>query len=284
MNGRASIWQTLCVAAIALSLVSVKPVVSAERTGPIRVYVSGLGNDSNASTGCPRANPCRTLATAYTVVQNGGEIIALDPADYGPVTITEQLSILGVEGAEIGVATAGAGITINAPATDRVIVKNFIISGAGAANTRGIELNTGQLTLVNSVLKNLSVGLNVSSTKADVINSDFIGNTTGIQTDGAGVPYNSNVGVYLVNKPPYTTLVRIAWGSNVNNTTAFNENNPTSTGGQPSATIWILALSNVSSAMTNNVAGYTTLMSTSGTGSTATNLGPQMYFLGQAPN
>lgn len=284
MSERISVRQALCVAAIALPLVSAVSAVSAERTGPIRVYVSGLGNDGNASTNCARANPCRTLATAYTVVQGGGEIIALDPADYGPVTIAEPLSLLGVEGAEIGVATGGTGITINAPAAARIIVTHFIVSGAGATNTKGIALNSGQLTLVNSAVKNLSVGLNVSSTKADVIDSDFIGNTTGIQTNGAGVPYNSSVGVYLVNKPPYTTLVRIAWGSNVNNTTAFNENNPTSTGGQPSATIWILALSNVSSAMTNNAAGYTTLMSTSGTGSTATNLGPQMYFLGQAPN
>jgi hypothetical protein len=101
MSGSISVQRALCAALIAL------PLLSAERVGPLRVYVSGLGNDSNASVNCPRANPCRTLATAYTVVQAGGEIIALDPADYGPVTIAEQLSILGVEGAEIGVAAGG---------------------------------------------------------------------------------------------------------------------------------------------------------------------------------
>ena len=283
MGGRISIWQALGAGALALPLVSAE-VSPAERTGTVRTFVSGLGNDSNASANCARATPCRTFAAAYAVTQSGGEIIALDPADYGPITIGGPLSILGVEGALIGVATGTTGIVINAPAADRVIVKDLIISGAGATNATGIALNTGQLTLVNSAVKNLSVGLNVSSAKADVINSDFIGNTTGIQTDGPGVPYNSNVGAYLVNKPPYTTLVRIAWGSNVNSNTAFNENNPTSTGGQPSATIWILALNNTSIAMTNNVAGYTTLMSTSGTGSTATNLGPQNYYIGQAPN
>lgn len=137
MSGRISIRQALCVAAIAL------PLLSAVRTGPSRVYVSGLGNDSNASANCPRANPCRTLATAYTVVQSGGEIIALDPADYGPVTIAEQLSLLGVDGAEIGVATGATGITINAPAAARIVVRSFIISGASATNTKGIQLNTG---------------------------------------------------------------------------------------------------------------------------------------------
>jgi len=281
MSERTSVWRALCIAAIALPLVS---AVAPVHTDSIRVYVSGLGNDSNASTTCPRTNPCRTLATAYTVVQSGGEIVALDPADYGPVTVAEPLSILGVEGAEIGVATGGTGITINAGAGDRIVVSHFIVSGAGATNAKGIALNSGQLTLTHSTVKNLSVGLSVSSAKADVVDTDFIGNTTGIQTNGVGVPYNSSIGAYMVNKPPYTTLVRIAWGSNVNSATAFNENNPTSTGGEPSATIWILALSNVSSAMTNNVAGYTTLMSTSGTGATAANLGPQMYFLGQAPN
>jgi hypothetical protein len=146
-----------------------------------------LGNDSNASANCPRASPCRTLATAYSVTQRGGEIIALDPADYGPITITGQISILGVGGADIAVAAGTTGITINAGAGDRIIIRHFVISGAGEANTKGIELNTGQLALFNSTLKELSIGLNVSNTKADLVYTDLIANGTGINTSGTGV-------------------------------------------------------------------------------------------------
>jgi hypothetical protein len=260
MSGSIPLRRALCAALLAL------PLLSAVRTGtgPLRVYVSGLGNDSNASMNCPRANPCRTLATAYTVVQAGGEIIALDPADYGPVTIDEQLSLLGVEGAEIGVAAGGTGITINAPAADRVIVRNFIISGTGAASTKGIQLNTGQLALFNSTLKNLSTGLDVSSTKADLVNTDLISNTTGITTTGTGVD---------INAVPMTgpTQVRIAWGSAIGNTTAYVMNNPgTGTGGNK-ITIFEFLTSNTDAAYSTNMAGNGTLVSGTGASCGGTN-------------
>jgi hypothetical protein len=254
MSGSISVQRALWVALIAL------PLLSAARTGTgaLRVYVSGLGNDSNAATDCPRANPCRTLATADTVVQAGGEIIALDPADYGPVTIAEQLSILGVAGAEIGVATGGTGITINAPAADRIIVRNFIISGAGAANTKGIQLNTGQLTLLKSTLKNLSTGLEVSNTKADLVDTDVISNTVGISTTGTGVDINAT----SIKGP---TQVRVAWGSAIGNTTAYVMNNPgTGTGGANKVTILEFLTSNTSAAFSTNMTGNGTLVSGTG--------------------
>ena len=146
------------------------------------------------------------MAAAYTVTENGGEIIALDAADYGPITITKQLSIFGAHDAIIAVATGSAGVTINAPAGDRVIIRDFVISGAGATNTQGIQLNSGQLALLNSTLKQLSIGLNVSNTKADVVNTDVIANGTGINTTGTGVDTN----VFPLKGP---TQVRIAWGN-----------------------------------------------------------------------
>lgn len=258
MSGSIPVKRAVCAALLAL------PLLSAVRLGPIRVYVGGLGNDSNASMNCPRANPCRTLATAYTVVQAGGEIIALDPADYGPVAIAEQLSLLGVEGAEIGVATGATGITINAPAATRIIIRNFIISGAGAANTKGIQLNTGQLALFNSTLKNLTTGLDVSGTKADLVNTDIISNTIGISTTGTGVDTNA---------VPMTgpTQVRMAWGNAIGNTTAYLMNNPgTGTGGNK-VTILEFLTSNTTAAFSTNMTGNATLVSGTGASCGGTN-------------
>lgn len=260
MSRSISVRRALCAALLAL------PLLSAVRLGPIRVYVSGLGNDSNAAANCPRTKPCRTLEKAYTVVQAGGEIIALDPADYGPVTIAEPLSLLGVEGAEIGVASNAAGITINAPAAARIIIRNFIISGAGAANTKGIQLNTGQLALFNSTLKNLSTGLDVSNTKADLVNTDLVSNTTGISTSGTGIDFNAF--------PPSLagpTQVRIAWGNAIDNTTAYVMNDPgTGTGGNK-ITILEFLTSNTTGAFSTNMAGNATLVSGTGPSCGGTN-------------
>src|SRR5262249_42938398 len=112
-----SIWQVLCVASAVLA-----PVAAAGQSRPlptaIRTFGSGLGNDGNTTTSCPRPKPCRTLAAAYTVTQKGGEIIALDPGEYGPITITGPVSIFGNIDALIGVASKGTGVTINAAAAD----------------------------------------------------------------------------------------------------------------------------------------------------------------------
>jgi hypothetical protein len=230
-----------------------------------------LGNDSNASANCPRASPCRTLATAYSVTQRGGEIIALDPADYGPITITGQISILGVGGADIAVAAGTTGITINAGAGDRIIIRHFVISGAGEANTKGIELNTGQLALFNSTLKELSIGLNVSNTKADLVYTDLIANATGINTSGTGVDTN----VFPFTGP---TQVRIAWGNAIGNTNAYVMNNPgTGTGGNK-ITILEFLTSNTDAAFSTNMTGNTNLISGTGSSCSGSNCQSLGYY------
>lgn len=53
------------------------------------VYVSGSGNDSNA---CDTVSaPCRTFQAAHGKANAGGEIVVLDSASYGPVTITKSI-------------------------------------------------------------------------------------------------------------------------------------------------------------------------------------------------
>src|ERR1043166_4423822 len=167
-----SIWPALCIAA------ALAPVAAAAqvRPGPaaIRTYVSGLGNDGNTAASCPREKPCRTLAAAYTVTQKGGEIIALDPGEYGPITITAAVSIFGNIDALIGVKNGGTGVTINAPQAEKVIIRNFIVTGAGATNTKGIALNSGQLALLHSTLKQLTTALAVSNSKADLFHTDVV--------------------------------------------------------------------------------------------------------------
>jgi hypothetical protein len=255
MNGKMSIWRALC---LAMPLFASAPAAhGVERATAVDTFISGLGNDSNASANCPRTNPCRTLATAYTVTQSSGDIIALDPADYGPLTITGPVSILGVEGAVIAVVAGTTGITINVPAGDKIAIKDISISGAGATDATGIAITGGLLVLRNSTLKLLTTGLSVTDAHADVIDTDFIGNTTAMITHGAGEDTSGN--------PPFPTaqtLVRMSGGSYINNTSVFvMQNAAQQTGGQCENTFWGYSVSSANPSM--NVAGYTHYLSSS---------------------
>jgi hypothetical protein len=260
---RKLIWVALCLASAALAPVAAAQ--TATRMGAIRTFISGLGNDGNTSVSCPREKPCRTLAAAYTVTKKGGEIIALDPADYGPITITGAVSLFGNIDALIGVASSATGVTINAGAADKIVIRNFIISGADATNTKGIALNSGQLALLHSTLKQLSIGLHVTNSKADLVHTDVIDNDTGITTNGTGVDTNGSF--------PWTgpTRVRVAWGSAIGNNKAYVMNDPgTGTGGNK-VTILEFLTSNTTAAFSTNVTGNGTMVSGTGPSCGGTN-------------
>jgi hypothetical protein len=257
MTGSTALGKALCVAAMTFAL------ASAAHAGALRTFVSSLGNDSNTSSNCAVTTPCRTLQAAFGVTTvPGGEIDAQDAAGYGTISgsITGTLSILGVPGAAISVPGGGIGLGINAPG-GIVVIDSFQINGNAAGTNAGINLAAGNLVLRNSVLKLLDVGMIVGSgtatAHADLDSTDVIGNTIGIKTDGAGVPYNTGVGEYLASGCPCATLVRINVGNYVDNTTVFSEENPTAVAGEPTATIW---------AENYFPTGYTTLITSTGTG------------------
>jgi hypothetical protein len=272
---RTLIWWAVCVASVALASVAAAQTATT-RPAAIRTFISGLGNDGNTSASCPREKPCRTLAAAYTVTKKGGEIIALDPADYGPITITAAVSLFGNMNALIGVTSSATGVTINAAAADKIVIRNFTVSGADATNTKGIVLNSGQLTLLHSTLKQLSIGLHVSNSKADVVHTDVVDNDTGIVTTGTGVDTNTGF--------PWTgpTQVRIAWGSAIGNTKAYVMNDPgTGTGGNK-FTILEFLTSNTDAAYSTNVTGNGTLVSGTGPSCGGSNCQSLGYYSGYA--
>lgn len=74
----------LVLGAVALGLLSSSALAASQ------TFVSGAGNDSGA---CGLAAPCRTFAYAITQTSVSGEIVILDSAGYGPVTITQSVTI-----------------------------------------------------------------------------------------------------------------------------------------------------------------------------------------------
>jgi hypothetical protein len=132
------------------------------QAGPNRTWVSGHGTDSG---GCPVTAPCRTFAFALTQTAAGGEIDVLEPAGYGPVTITKSISIVndGVGTAAIGVESGNA-ITIKAGANDSVHLRGLTIDGLGRA-ANGIQFNSGaRVDIENCVVRGFFAvaGINIS--------------------------------------------------------------------------------------------------------------------------
>ncbi|HEX3598866.1 MAG TPA: right-handed parallel beta-helix repeat-containing protein [Lacipirellulaceae bacterium] len=86
---------------------------------------------------------------------NGGEIDVLDPANYGAITATHTLSIVGRGWATLSPVAGQAAITINAGPSDKIAISGLTLDGANLTNTIGIQFNSGgSLTVRDSVIQN----------------------------------------------------------------------------------------------------------------------------------
>jgi hypothetical protein len=107
-----------------------------------------LWQGTDAGTCAAPTNPCRTFQFAVNQTAAGGEVKALDPADYSPVTINTSISITGVDGA--GIDTKG-GITLNAPTPGVIIptinLANLLIQNVSGSGTAGISVRAVPLKL-----------------------------------------------------------------------------------------------------------------------------------------
>src|SRR5262245_1638635 len=118
-----------------------------------RVFVAAQGSDSNP---CTFAQPCRTFQHAHNVVAYGGEIDVLDPAGYGPVTVTKAISIQGHDFSGISSPGRRRCHHRNAGAGDIVSLRGLIIEGAFYGGN-GIKFSSGgSLVVENCVVRNHS--------------------------------------------------------------------------------------------------------------------------------
>ena len=120
-----------------------------------RVFVSSTGSDANTATNCAPTTPCRSFTAGMTVVDAGGEIVALDAAGYGAVTVTKSVSILANPGFFAGIAaSSGNAISIATPGVD-VVLRGLFLNGVGAAI--GVSMTDGaSLTIENCVISNFT--------------------------------------------------------------------------------------------------------------------------------
>jgi hypothetical protein len=167
-------------------------IVSALATMPAhaqqRVFVSGLGLDTNP---CTVTQPCRTFQQAYNTAPANGEIDVLDPAGYGPLTITHGISIQAHGFGGVTHVGFGAAITISVTTSDPITLNGLLIDGVGAGQY-GILIQSGpSVQILNSVVRHFQFGIyDATSTSGsnllieDTIVSD--NGTTGIVVAPAG--------------------------------------------------------------------------------------------------
>lgn len=111
-----------------------------------RTFVASSGNDANP---CSLTQPCRSFAVAITQTSSGGEIIVLDSAGYGPVVVTQAVSIIAPPGVYAGISVpfVGVGVRVSAGAVDLIVLRGLTMTALpGAAS--GIQvLSAGSLVI-----------------------------------------------------------------------------------------------------------------------------------------
>src|ERR1700688_3881619 len=137
--------------ALFLALAPLLTVTSVARAQVFEAFVSGVGDDANT---CTRTLPCRTFAGAFLVTLPGGIISALDPGDFGPVTVTHSISIEGHGVADI-LANGTHAITITAGPSDVVVLRGLTLDGLGSFGGNGILVRkVGSLLVEDSEIRN----------------------------------------------------------------------------------------------------------------------------------
>ena len=108
-----------------------------------RVYVASYGSDINDCRVI--IAPCRSFTAALALTTGNWDIVPLDSAGYGTVTITTPVTISAPPGLYVGVtASAGAAITIDT--TGRVVLRGLTLNGLGGVSAIAI-VNSDDVTI-----------------------------------------------------------------------------------------------------------------------------------------
>jgi hypothetical protein len=178
-----------------------------------RVFVSGTGLDTNP---CTVTQPCRTFQQAYNTVAANGEIDVLDPAGYGPLTITHGISIQAHGfGGITQTGSASAAITISVTTSDPVTLNGLILDGAGTGQF-GINITSGPSVLIlNSVIRLFAAaGINdITSTNGSTL----------LIEDTVASYSQTGIAIHATGTNAQATLNRVTANNNVNGIfTGFN--------------------------------------------------------------
>jgi Right handed beta helix region len=152
-----------------------------------RTWVSGVGDDANP---CSRTAPCKTFAGAISKTAVSGEIDCLDPGGFGGITITKAIT-LNCSATLGSILVAGTnGITINAGASDKVVIRSIQLQGLGPSGTPGLVgikiLQAGMVSIENCVVTQFGQQ-GIADVRTNAGGQLFIKDTTTSLNTGSGI-------------------------------------------------------------------------------------------------
>ena len=186
------------------------------RAASERTFVASYGADSNS---CSVAAPCRTFAAALGLTAAGGEVVALDSAGYGLVTITQSVSISAPAGIYAGITAPilnGSGVLIDAPGATVVlrgltIASSAVTFGTGLTVQAAAQVTVQRCTFEGGLLNGIRTFTSTSAQTApltiSVSDSDFVGSAAteillGSPPTGAAVTANIH-NVRMIGTDPH---------------------------------------------------------------------------------
>jgi parallel beta helix pectate lyase-like protein len=182
----------LRVSAFFVSLLLALPAFAAART-----FVASTGVDTNP---CSLVAPCRGFAAAVAVTDANGEVLVLDSAGYGILTINKSVSIIAPDGiyAGVSVPVGQNGIVVNG-AGIKVVLRGLTINGQGGIDGIAIQ-NAGDVFIERTTIANTGagtgdVGIRVAATAAAA--RVFVTDTTVRGSHGAGILIQANATVLV---------------------------------------------------------------------------------------
>jgi hypothetical protein len=165
--------------AILLALVATALASMPAHAQAIRVFVSAHGLDTNP---CNVIQPCRTFQQAYNTAPANSEIDVIDPAGYGPLTITHGISIQAHGFGGI-TAVSGDAITIAVTTSDPVSLNGLLIDGGGTGSF-GVHITSGpSVQILNSIVRRFAddgIFDNTSTVGANLLIEDTVVSDNGV--------------------------------------------------------------------------------------------------------
>jgi hypothetical protein len=178
----------LLVPALVVAAFGFSPVANATAQ---RTFVASYGLTANTAFNCSIAKPCRAFSEAIGVTNPNGEVIVLDSAGYGPVTIIKSVSLIAPPGIYAGISVvSGDGVTINAPGAT-VVLRGLSINGQGGSFGVSVA-QVSRVRIESCVIANMTSNGILDTAAGDMIVVDTIvrdngGAGIGVSASGASV-------------------------------------------------------------------------------------------------
>jgi collagen type VII alpha len=231
----------VAVLAVALALPAAAFATSAE------TWVASYGSDSNTGT---ESSPYADFATAVANTASGGEVSVLTSGDFGPVTITEPITIDGNgNNASINFAGDGEGVYISLPDTTAgpVVLDGLDINGGGTGSDAVFyALSTAGTLPAGLVINNCNIygfkqigvgdgdeGATAASNAITINNSTINGGELGVRTFQNGTtggpnppgPDEVNLDNDIVENATASGVFTRSWGGTLEIDNTAIENN-----------------------------------------------------------